>query len=612
MSDLSRQIHENPAVREALSRVFGELSDAAFTVIAADTQSQLLPGGQVLFEQGDPGDSLYVLLHGRLRVNARDPETGAVEPLGEVLPGQTVGEVGLLTGEARTATVHAARDSMLVKIGREAFDHMVETNPDLLRSLARVIVDRARQNTQRRRFSPTVSNIAILPADTHSSTQTSTAAFTSALVEALSAYASTNHLDAARVASELGEQAASGDRGADARIGEWLQAQEAGCRFLIYQADAAHPAWTRRCLRQADVVVTVARAAATPGRGLPAWDDPAVGPSVSRVRHILVLERQDDQPRSTDRWLDKLRVDEHYHARRDRPQDIQRIARILAGQGTGLVLGGGGARGFAHVGIYRALVERGIHVDWVGGTSIGSVFAAGIAMGWDPDELEVNAREAFLKGRPMSGYTLPLVSLMSPRRLERGVRKLFACNIEDLPLPFFCASTNLSEARLEMHERGPLWHALRCSTALPGVFPPAVAGNDLVIDGALLNNLPADVMAERPVGKVIAVSLSVPKEYRLDYDVFPGPWEILASRLPLRERLRVPGILTLMLKATEVDSLVHTRQTSAGADLVLTPPVRRFGLLDASRFDDLVKLGYEYACERLDQPDAMALQTRTN
>jgi predicted acylesterase/phospholipase RssA len=324
--------------------------------------------------------------------------------------------------------------------------------------------------------------------------------------------------------------------------------------------------------------------------------------AATRIRQILVLRHRspDADLRGTARWLDEAEVDEHYHVRESRPEDIARVARILAGRGVGLALGGGGARGFAHIGVFRALVERGVAVDWVGGTSIGSVFAACIAMGWTPDEVQERAREAFLVGRPMSGFTLPMVSLLSPKRLERLVSTVFDRDIEDLTLPFFCIATNLTQAKVVVHERGALWRALRSSVALPGVFPPAVEGNDLVIDGGILNNLPADVLGDRPVGKVVAVSLSVHKEYQLEYERIPSPWRILLSRLPFMKRVRVPSIIILMLKATEVASLVHARETRAQADLVLTPPVGRYGILETTAFDDLVRIGYEHTIEQLD------------
>jgi predicted acylesterase/phospholipase RssA/CRP-like cAMP-binding protein len=583
-------------IRGALTSVFGPIDDAAFEAISGELEPIVTPGGTVLFDQGDPGDSVYVLLHGRLHVSIRHADTGEDELLGEILPGEAVGEMGLLTGEPRTATLLAARDSILVRIASETFDRMCERNPALIRHLSKVVVERLRRRSSRHRFSPQVSNIAVVSTCRDAFSHR----FATSLCGALTPYGRTRRLEEHEFPAEFGEAEEAGDERARARVAEWLAKREAGQRFVVYEVGSERDVWSRRCVRQADVVVTVVDADAEPGVLRDALS--TRGDAATRIRQILVLRHRspDADLRGTARWLDEAEVDEHYHVRESRPEDIARVARILAGRGVGLALGGGGARGFAHIGVFRALVERGVAVDWVGGTSIGSIFAASIAMGWGPDEVQERAREAFLVGKPMSRITLPMVSLLSPKRLERLVSTVFDRDIEDLTLPFFCIATNLTQAEVVVHERGELWRALRSSVALPGVFPPAVEGNDLVIDGGILNNLPVDVLGNRPVGKVVAASLSVHKEYQLEYERIPSPWRILLSRLPFMKRVRVPGIVILMLKATEVASLVHARETRAQADLVLTPPVGRYGILETTAFDDLVRIGYEHTIEKLD------------
>ncbi|MFT5040939.1 MAG: NTE family protein [Hyphomicrobiaceae bacterium] len=558
------------------------------------------PGGAVLFQQGDPGDSMYLVLHGRLHVLMRDAESGQEELLGEVLAGEAVGEIGLITGEARTATLTAIRDSDLIRLDRETFDRMAAIDPNLWRTLAGIVVGRLRERGTRQRFRPNVSNLAVVAHAASPLVDT----FLSRLCEALSSYGSTRRLGAndfrAAVIASPNEDGTE-DTTRAAGLAKWLAENEAEQRFVVYEATADDSQWRELCLRQADVSITVARASADAARARPSDDKPSIGVAGSAGRRVLILlhEGRDPEIRGTRAWLEAGAFDEHYHVREGHPEDVERVGRILAGEAVGLVLGGGGARGFAHVGIYRALYEHGIRVDWVGGTSIGSVFAAPMAMGWEPDEVERVAREAFVEGKPMSGLTLPLVSLLSGTRLDRLVAKYFDQEIEDLPVPYFCVATNLSDASLMVQERGNLARAVRASVALPGVFPPVVFGNDLVIDGGVLNNLPADIMATKPVAKVIAVSLSAIKEYKLSYTKIPSAWRILLSKLPFMKPIRVPGLAILMMKATEVASLVHAREAEKDAALFLNPPVRNFGLLDVGAFDALVKVGYEYANERL-------------
>jgi predicted acylesterase/phospholipase RssA/CRP-like cAMP-binding protein len=600
MGEFVEYQRDSARLREALASVFGPLDDSAFAEVASSARWVEVPGGSVVYRQGEPGDSLCLLLRGRLHVRFREAEEDTERLVAEIAPGETVGEIGLLTGNPRSATVIAVRDSLMVQIDAPTFDRLAERHPALVRKLSKVVVDRLSERAQMRRFSPRVSNIAILPTRSVGPA----AEFSTRLSAALAAFGPSLHLDAARVDAQLGlSGAARATSGSEnhPRLTDWLAEQESKQRFVLYHADPEASEWTRRCLRQADLVIVVADADGDPNPG-PTERALCEGANpVTTARRVLVLVRSQDQPSpsGTAAWLKHRRVDGHHHLREGSNEDIERLARILSGNAVGLVLGGGAARGFAHVGVYRALVEAGVPVDWVGGSSIGAVFAASIALGWDPDRVEEIARSAFVDENPLGDYTLPVISLLRGKRLERLTRRYFEPDIEDLPIPFFCISSNLSTARMRVHERGALSRAIRSSVALPGVLPPAVDRDHLVIDGGILNNLPVDVMRDQPVGRVIAVDLSVQKEYRLDYTEVPSALRVLRSRLPFTKRIRVPGIVTLMMKATEVASLVHARSVSNHADLLLKPPVGRFGILDTGSFDAIVQVGYEHAKERL-------------
>jgi len=598
--DVEESQRDSDRLRETLAGVFGPVGESAFAAIAASARWVEVSGGSVVYRQGDPGESFCLLLRGRLHVRLRDPEDGLERLIAEIAPGEAVGEIGLLTGNARSATVVAVRDSLLVQIDAATFDRLAERHPELLRRLSKVVVERLLQRSQMRRFSPRVSNIAILPARCNGRA----AEFAAQLSSALASVGPCLLLDAEGVDSQLGcvgAAAATSESEIHVRLTDWLAEQESKQRFVLYRADTEASEWTRRCLRQADLVLVVAGSE----------DDPRVGSTerelcegadpITTARRVLILMRPEAEvlPSGTAAWLNGRTLDGHHHVRDGVRDDVERVARILAGNAVGLVLGGGAARGFAHVGIYRALVESGVSVDWVGGSSIGAVFAASIALGWDPDKVEEIARAAFVDENPLGDFTLPVVSLLAGKRLKRLTARYFAPDIEDLPIPFFCVSSNLSQARMTVHERGPLASAIRASVALPGVLPPAVDADHLVIDGGILNNLPVDVMRDRPVGKVIAVDLSVQKEYTLDYSEVPSAFRVLRSWLPFTGKIRVPNIITLMLKATEVASLVHARNVSAQADLVLKPPVGRFGILETTAFDAIVAVGYEHAKQRI-------------
>jgi NTE family protein len=285
----------------------------------------------------------------------------------------------------------------------------------------------------------------------------------------------------------------------------------------------------------------------------------------------------------------------------DSPADFARLARCLAGEGIGLVLGGGGARGFAHIGVLRALAEAGVPIDWVGGTSIGSIIAAFIAQQAPADDVLARCREYF---RAIRDPTLPIVALLQGRRIRGRLEDAFgAAAIEDLPLPFLCVSTNLSRAAQAVHERGPLVHAIRASIALPGILPPMRLGTDLHVDGGLVNNLPIDVMAAKPeIGAVIAVDVSADTEMAAPagFESELSGWRVLWERFfPLAGRDRPPTIMTVLTRSTFVAS-VHwgrERRTAEQASLYLNVALADLRLLAFERIDDIAARGYEAARE---------------
>ena len=209
-------------------------------------------------------------------------------------------------------------------------------------------------------------------------------------------------------------------------------------------------------------------------------------------------------------------------------------------------------------------------------------------------------RKAFVAGKPFSDFTIPLMSLARGRRMERLLEQHVDFQIEDLPIPFFCISCNLDDGTLNLHERGYLPDALRASAAMTGIIPPAVIDQRLTVDGSVINSMPVDIMQQKPVGSIIAVNVSSQKEYRVDYKTLPSPWAVLRGRyLPFTKKYRVPALSTIMLKATERGTMAHVNELGKQADLLLTPPVRKFGMTEVKAFDRIVETSYAYAKEQL-------------
>jgi len=318
-------------------------------------------------------------------------------------------------------------------------------------------------------------------------------------------------------------------------------------------------------------------------------------------RRILVLLHPETTtlPSGTRFWLEPRKLDAHHHLRRDRDADLARLARFLTGNAVGAVLGGGGARGFAHIGVIRAFREAGIPIDLIGGTSMGALIAVQPALGWDDATmLEVN-RRSFVEKKPVTlrDYTVPVYSLVDGRRLDRNlIAPLGDARIEDLWTGYFCVSSNLTRAEAVVHRDGPVWKAIRASLAVPGVFAPVLEGTDLLVDGGVLNNLPGDVMRRLGGGWVIAVDVSLDRDLEVRDGTLPSPWKVLLNWLnPFGKPSELPNILHLMVRTTLLASVQKTESMKKLVDLYIQPPVSRFKLMQFSALEDIAETGYRHA-----------------
>ena len=580
-----------------LTRLFGPLQEAVLRYVEAKVEWVRLQAGETLFLEGDRGQDLYFVLGGRLRAVTLN---GRV--LSEMGRGESIGEIALLTGEPRTATVVAVRDSDLVRISRETFDEIVAAYPKVMQVIAQIVVRRLRAKERAQPVTASGTCIAVLGAGSG----LPTAAFTERLVRALETIGTTLHLSAQRVDQLLNRPGISGidrDHAAGIRLTAWLDEQEAAYRFVVFEAEATASLWTQRCLRQADEILLVADASSSPAPG-PVETALLSAPNpISKARQTLMLLHPDGSrlPSGTSHWFVGRQLQRHFHVRLDRTEDFARAARCLAGVATGLVFGGGGARGLAHIGVIRALREAGVPIDMIGGTSMGAVIGAAFGMGFEWREILEISRTGWLRHKPHKEYTLPFISLIRSRVLDRWAKEVYGdTEIEDLWLNFFCVSCNLTTSETAILERGPLWQAVRASSALPGVFVPVLNQGNVFVDGAIVNNLPGDIMRKRSCRTVIVIDVGSEHAFAFKMTEFPSPWRFFwNSILPLGTRIDVPNIGAVLLRTTEVSSNQKTTEVKRDADLCLRPPIDQYGVLEFESIDRIVEAGYRYAAEKL-------------
>lgn len=591
-----------PVTGLALDRVgvFQDLDAYALQEVAAVMEPVKLAGGVMLFDEGAEGDTLYIVAHGRLRVSVA--ARGERRTIAELGRGESVGEMALLTGERRSARVEAIRDSVLLALSRPAFDRVVEKYPRVMTQLARQLVERLKSSLRGARSRTNLSTLCVVAAVPGLDIST----FCERLARAMSQIGSTLHLtrESVRTALAGGAGAAPGQFADDTHHAAWLNEQEEHYAYVLYETDAADCAWTHLCERQADRVVFVAQA--TDGPRPLGGTAAAALEVVGTARRELVL-LNDERPRAgaMQRWLKcNPALQAWHHVTENNFADIARLARLSSGQGVGLVLGGGGARSFAHIGVIRALREAGIEIDSIGGVSGGAVVGAQFAMGRSAAEVKEAMRAEFVNRGSLLDFTVPIVSLIKGQRFIGMLTRLFGdTSIEDVPRRFFCASANLSQAVMRIHDRGPLWRSIGASMCIPGIGPPVCENGDLLIDGSVLTNLPVEAMREICHGQVVAVDVSADKDLTVDrsWDMFPTPSRLMLARPWRRRGLRIPNILEILFRGAMLGSIAGERNIKDRVDFYFRPPLRGVGLLDFKALDRVERAAYEYAVQALEQ-----------
>lgn len=544
-------------------------------------QSQLerifLPSGEVLFHEDDPADGLYMLVSGALGISVKG-QTGEQRRIARIFPPETIGEMGLVSNAPRSATAIALRDCVLLKLTRTAFERLATLSPSVPLYLSKLLADRLRATTRSAPVSYRPATFAVIPV-----TQGVPAL---AVARALVAEMRQSHGAGVELVDGMPPHADD----------EWLFRLEASRERVIYAASEPHGAWTERCIRHADHVILLAR----PGEPLAQVPESLTCEATAWRRHDLVLLQKPDaaRPEPAHETVAALPVDQRLQIRDGHLADLKRLIRLSSGRAVGLVLAGGGARGFAHLGAIKALREHGIPIDLVGGTSIGAVMAATCAIQVSLDEARSLMMEAFVKDPPLNDYTLPLVALVRGSKVDARLIEHFGpYAIEDLWLPFFCVSSNLTTGTMHIHRSGSLWRALRASLAIPGLLPPVVEPEGVLVDGAMMNNLPADVMADFQRGPVLGIDVARD-------EALQGP-SAEEKKVPLlRRMLRLPAdapdIVNLLYRAATVSSDAQTLKARSQATLVIHPPLADVPLRAWEQFDQVVARGYEHTRQRIE------------
>ena len=526
----------------------------SLALLTESSRTRLLPAQEWLFRAGDPADRLYIVLSGRLRVLSVDDRV-----LREVGAGATLGELGPLTGSPRSASVRAVRDSRLLEIDAERFIGLIETDAELAAGVSREL---ARQLQESGGLEPGSTRPSVFALTTIGLADR--AQFVRELTRALGRWGSVAVLEDA-----------GHDPGSFAVV---LDEAEKANGFVILD-EGGSAAWHEFCRRQCDRLLVCV------GDDRPPSADGALEGS-----ELVLVGRTGA---AVGRWLDAVEPRAHHIvASGSVPAGVDRLARRLAQRSLGVVFSGGGARGFAHIGVLQALADADLGIDRIGGCSMGAFVAALAALGSDPDAISAHCRDELVRRSPFNDYTLPRVALIRSRKARAMLERVLGPGlVEELERPLFTVSADLLSSQVVVHRRGPIVDAVGASMCIPGLAPPMRWSGRLLVDGGVLNNLPVDHMADADEGPVVAVDVI----RRLD--------ETTGEEPP------VPSITETLARATVLGSVERAERNRSLATLVITPDVQAVGLRQWSALEQAVEAGRRAAIEALENGGAAALQS---
>jgi NTE family protein len=566
--------------------LFAGLPAPARAELARGARWLHVPAGSYLFQEGDPATDLAVVWSGRLEVLRRiDHKTRELEVVGTLSRGASVGELSVLTGEPRSASIRALRDTELLVIGADIFERVMLREPELGRALARALAQRLRHGIQPGDQIDTPHTIAVIPLGDGLPVQR----FLDRFIPAVAQYGgvAVAEADGESGDGERPDPVRHGDESREHRWAARLDRLEDDCPFvlLISRNPADDPAWTRFCLRSADRALFLVR-----GGTPPPWataDERAHGRDLVFVASSLHTERMAAarhllHPRA----LHHVPEDDRFDAA------VDRVARRTTKNAVGVVFSGGGARGFAHIGVLERLEDAGVDIDRVGGCSAGALAAGMVALGWSAARISDVCRAELVERKPFSDFTVPREGLIKGKRAAAMLERIFGdVHIEELSLPLFVVSADLSTGELMVHREGLLREAVAASMSIPGFSPPVRLDGRLLVDGGLLDNFPTDVMRELDEGPVIGVDVM---------RQFPIAEDADARRVArsLKDNIG-PGIISTLARAMVLGGRRRAEQNRAETDLLISPDVHDIGLFDFERIDDAVAAGRRAADEAL-------------
>lgn len=585
-------------ISEFLQRtaLFKSFSIEVLTQIAKKIAIVSISSRDMLIKEGDPTDSFYIVMHGRLRAFTKD-NSGSQHEIAEIGQEEVVGEIGFLISGPRTATIFAIRNSILLRFDEAVFADILHDHPEVALAIAKFSIKRLVKKTPPRN---TMITLAVVPAGYNPELSI----FVKKLIKEMQVYGSVLHLNAMVLQEKFKDDFKNDNEFCHSeKIISWLDTQESTYKYIVYEADSALDAWTSCCIRQSDRILSV---------GLDKQDaslnviekylyhdhDKLLFPPIDVV---LMHERSEKTFKGMEKWLNIRPVKNYYHVRMDNQSDFSKLARFMTGHAKGLVLSGGGARALFHIGVLRAFEEANQTFDMVAGSSMGAWIAAFYASGMRYDEMLAVTTETITKFTSKSDYTFPFLSITRGIVLNNLMESIFSdIKIEDLWNRYFCVSTNLTKGNINVHNRGILAESIMASLSLPGILPPIIyLQHQLLLDASVMNNLPVDIMQEYISGGIIIASSLNPRiryqEYK-NLESLSSGWRLLWRKLnPYNKYKNFPNVGQIITNSILLSSSRHQQEMIKKADRAIVLTIDQFSLVGFKSYREIIELGYQAA-----------------
>ena len=569
-----------------------------------------------LFNYGEKSDSFYLLVTGLLK--AYIPKKGELIEVGEIYEGEVIGEMGILTNEARSASIFATRDSVVFKIDLEKANEIIMQYPLVLLQVATKIADRLRnvQHSNERHRTDIHSIVQLSSGKNHTKEIISIG---NSLIDSMNKFNRSIVVSSKKVNEILNIESINAELERDKfypALDDLVDNFTKENRYLLLLCDEEYTPWTTWCLAISDKNIFVVEESAGVSNtellnkmNLSEKDIPIHLHDEKQL--IIYHQSKNSFPSKTSSIIEMLpKISNHYHMSINNKNDSDRVSRLIAKKGIGLCLSGGGAKGNAHIGVYKALIEHNIPIDAVCGTSAGGIVASLIAFGYDPETIISRLKETY-KRNSFKEYTIPVTSIIATKKVIQDA--IFLGNdmdIEDLWIPYFSIAVNISKSKLDVIDKGPVYKATRATAALPGILLPVIKDTSFLVDGGLINNMPGDIMLKKYGGKLISVSVSPQEDLDAKFNDFPNQSSYFIKKL-LRMNKKfpheIPGLSNILMRSIFVASSNKIKEVIDLSDLFLDLQVKDVGLLEFEKIDESVEFGYEYAMKKLKNFDKSSL-----